>query len=190
MDKELKWYAVHTRQRWEKKVAHLLEKKGIEPYCPLNKVCRQWSDRKKIVLEPLFNSYVFIRVTETDHLKVKQTDGVLSLVYWLGKPAIIKDEEIETIKRFLNDHQDILLEKAPVNINDKVRIIQGPLLSMEGSIVEVMSHCVKVVLPSLGYSMTAKVQRSNIERVLDHEKETFSQNFKTINTYQHRRRTE
>src|SRR3954463_15590086 len=184
MDKELKWYAVHTRQRWEKKVAHLLEKKGIEQYCPLNKVTRQWSDRKKVVLEPLFNSYVFIRVTEADHLKVKQTDGVFSLVHWLGKPAVIKDEEIETIKRFLNDHQNVQLEKAAVNINDNVRIIQGPLLSMEGSILEIMNHSVKVFLPSLGYSMTAKIQRSHVEKVFNNETETFSQKFKTITTYQ------
>lgn len=187
MIKEMKWYAVHTRQRWEKKVAHTLEKKGIEQYCPLNKVYRQWSDRKKIVLEPLFNSYVFVRLTENEQLKVKQTEGVLSIVHWLGKPAVIKDEEIETIKRFLNDHQNIQLEKTPVNINDRVRIIQGPLLSREGSIVEVMSHSVKVVLPSLGYTMTAKVQRSHIERIFDNDAETFSQNFKTINTYQHGR---
>jgi len=186
MDKELKWYAVHTRPRWEKKVAHLLEKKGIEQYCPLNKVYRQWSDRKKLVLEPLFNSYVFIRITESDHLKVKQTDGVLSLLYWLGKPAVIKDEEIETIKRFLNDHQNVQLEKVAVNINDKVRIIQGPLVSMEGSIVEVMNHSVKVVLPSLGYCITAKIQRAHVEKVFDNENGSFSQNFKTISTYQHR----
>jgi len=187
MDKELKWYAVHTRQRWEKKVAHLLEKKGLEQYCPLNKVCRQWSDRKKIVLEPLFNSYVFIRVTEADHLKVKQTDGVLSLVHWLGKPAVIKDEEIEIIKKFLNEHQNVQLEKAVVNVNDRVRITQGPLLFMEGSILEVMSHSVKIALPSLGYTMTAKIQRAHIEKIFDSDSGTFSQNFKTISKYPQRR---
>jgi len=178
MNKEMRWYAVHTRQRWEKKVAHSLERKDIEQYCPLNKVCRQWSDRKKIVLEPLFNSYVFIRVTETDHLKVLQTEGVLRILYWLGKPAVIKDEEIETIKRFLNDYENVQLEKTPVNINDRVRIIQGPLLSMEGSIIEVMSHSVKVILPSLGYAMTATIQRSHIEKVFDVKNGTFSRNLK------------
>jgi len=187
MVKELKWYAVHTRKRWEKKVAHLLEKKGIEQYCPLNKVCRQWSDRKKIVLEPLFNSYVFIRVTESDHLKVKETQGVLSLVQWLGKPAVIRDEEIETIKRFLNDYQNVQLERAHVNVNDRVRIIQGPLLSMEGSIIEVMSHSVKVILPSLGYTMTAQVPRSNIEIVFSSADETNAKTLKTANKYQQAR---
>jgi hypothetical protein len=53
---ETKWYAVYTRPRWEKKVAEILTDKKIENYCPLNKVVRQWSDRKKIVHEPLFTT--------------------------------------------------------------------------------------------------------------------------------------
>lgn len=165
MNNELKWYAVYTRPRWEKKVADLLERKGVEHYCPLNKVQRQWSDRKKLVLEPLFTSYVFIRVSEADHLRVKQTDGVINLVYWLGKPAVIKDAEIAAIRRFLNDYHNVQLERATVNVSDTVRIVQGPLLSMEGSVVEVMTHTVKVLLPSLGFTMTAQVQRSHIEKI-------------------------
>ena len=50
------WHAVYTKPRWEKKVAALLDAKGIEYYCPLNRVVKQWSDRKKTVLEPLFKS--------------------------------------------------------------------------------------------------------------------------------------
>ena len=182
MNKEKKWYAVHTRQRWEKKVAYLLERKGIEHYCPLNKICRKWSDRKKIVLEPLFNSYVFVRVDETDHLRVLQTEGILRILYWLGKPAVIRDEEIETIKQFLNDHENVQIEKTAVNINDRVRIIQGPLISMEGSIIELMNHSVKVVLPSLGYALIAIVERSHIEKVLANENWAFSQNSKAANS--------
>jgi transcription antitermination factor NusG len=59
-----KWFAIYTRPRWEKKVHKLLEEKGIECYCPLNKVHRKWSDRIKIVEEPLFKSYVFVKLTE------------------------------------------------------------------------------------------------------------------------------
>lgn len=166
MNTELKkWYAVYTRPRWEKKVAEGLQRKGIEHYCPLNKVVRQWSDRKKLVEEPLFTSYVFIRVSEAEHLQVKQTDGVINLVYWLGRPAVIKEAEITAIKRFLNDYQNVQLERTAVNINDTVRIVQGPLLSMEGPVVEVMTHSVKVLLPSLGFTMSAQVERSHVEKI-------------------------
>ena len=58
------WYAVNTRPRWEKKIAKVLDTKGIENYCPVNKVTRQWSDRKKVILEPLFKCYVFVKIED------------------------------------------------------------------------------------------------------------------------------
>ena len=157
------WYAVHTRPRWEKKIATQLAKKGIELYCPLNRVQRQWSDRKKIILEPLFTSYIFVRLEDYQHLPVVQTDGVISFVYWLKKPAIIRDEEIDAIKRFLNEYESIRLEKTDVNVTDRVRIIGGPLMEREGNILEVKHKTVKVQLPSLGYTLVATIEKSNIE---------------------------
>lgn len=157
------WYAVYTRPRWEKKTSHLLDKKRIENYCPLNKVVRQWSDRKKTILQPLFTSYVFIYATEAEHVAIKQTEGVLNFVYWLGKPAIIKDEEIETIKRFLQDHHDVKIEQISVNVRDTVRILSGPLTMKEGEIIEVKNQSVKILLPSLGFAMVAEVEKVNVE---------------------------
>jgi transcription antitermination factor NusG len=165
MNNEAVWYAVYTKPRWEKKVADLLARKGVEHYCPLNRVVRQWADRKKTVLEPLFKSYVFIRSTAADLLKVKQTDGVVNLVYWLGKPAVIKDEEIDTIKRFLLDHDNVQLEKTEVSVNDRVCIITGPFLDQQGKVVEVTNKLVKVQLPSLGFALVAQVARESVKVV-------------------------
>jgi transcription antitermination factor NusG len=163
MNNEKKWYAVYTRSRFEKKVAEVLTKRNIEAFCPLNKVKKQWSDRKKIVDEPLFSCYVFVRVSEAEHTLVKKADGVLNLVYWLGKPAVIRDEEIETIKSFLTEYTNIKLEKIDVNVSDLVKIVRGPLMEMEGAITEVRHKTCKVFLPSLGYAMTAEVEMSNIK---------------------------
>jgi transcription antitermination factor NusG len=160
-----KWYALYTRPRWEKKVAESLTRKKIENYCPLNKVLHQWSDRKKIVLEPLFTSYVFVYISAAEQLAVRQTEGVTNFVYWLKKPAIIRTEEIEIIKKFLNDHINVRLEKIEVNTNDIVRIVSGPLMLREGKVVEIMNRAVKVLLPSLGYSLIAQVDKVNIEKV-------------------------
>jgi len=161
----LRWYAVYTRPRWEKKVAELLTRKKIENYCPLNKVLHQWSDRKKIVLEPLFTSYVFVLISSEEQLAVRQTEGVINFVYWLKRPAIIRDGEIEIIKKFLNEHMNVRLEKIEVNTNDIVKIISGPLMSREGKVIEIMNRTVKVLLPSLGYSLIAQVEKVNIEKV-------------------------
>jgi transcription antitermination factor NusG len=163
MTTEKKWYAVYTKPRWEKKVSELLTKRKIENYCPVNKVVRQWADRKKTVLEPLFTSYVFVHATEGDHLAIKQNDGIVNLVYWLGAPAVIRDEEIEAIKRFLNEHTDVKLEKVAVNVADRIRIIDGLLVHREGDVLEVKNKTVKVLLPSLGYTMTAEIAKEKIE---------------------------
>src|SRR6476620_1928453 len=125
------WIAVYTRARWEKKVSQLLSNKNIENYCPLNKVVRQWADRKKIVLEPLFTSYVFVHAETVEHLAIKQTDGIMNFFYWLGQPAVIRDEEIDAIKQFLDEYRNVQLEKIDVNMHDRVRISSGPLMARE-----------------------------------------------------------
>ncbi|MEO7310407.1 MAG: UpxY family transcription antiterminator [Chitinophagaceae bacterium] len=157
------WYAVYTKPRWEKKTAELLTRRQIENYCPLNKVVRKWSDRKKVVFEPLFTSYVFINAAEKEHSTIKQTDGILNFVYWLGKPAVIKNDEIDTIRKFLNEYEDVKLEQSTVNIHDTVRINTGPFMQMEGDVMEVKNRTVKVYLPSLGYAMMAEVEKANVE---------------------------
>ena len=148
-------------------MSDMLTRKKVENYCPLNRVVRQWADRKKTIFEPLFNSYVFVHATDLEHTAIKQTEGILSFVHWLGRPAVIRNEEIDTLKRFLRDHDDVKLEKIQVNINDKVKINNGPLMFLEGDVVEVKRKSVKVFLPSLGYAMIAEVKTSEVE-ILNH----------------------
>jgi transcription antitermination factor NusG len=158
-----KWYAVYTRPKWERKVTQIMTMKNIEAYCPLNKVQKQWSDRKKIILEPLFNSYVFIYATEHEHALIKSSDGVINFVYWLGSPAVIRDEEIKAIRDFIEDHENVTVEKAVVNINDRIVITNGALMNSEGEVIEIKSRTVKVYLPSLGYQLLAEVDKSSIK---------------------------
>lgn len=158
-----KWYVVYTRPRWENKVSNLLSRKKIEHYCPMNRVKKQWSDRKKMALEPLFTSYVFVCIDETQQLPVRLTDGVINFVYWLGKPAEVRGEEIQAVRDFLADYTDVRVEKATVNLNDHVRVIGGPLVMQKGQVVSVKNKTVKVILPSLGYMMHAEIETSNVE---------------------------
>ena len=167
MNEIMKWFAVYTRPRSEKKVAEILTRRKIENYCPINKIVRQWSDRKKVVHEPLFPSYVFARVSESNVTALKQTNGVINLVYWLGKPAVIRDLEIEAVRKFLSEYSNIKLEKTPVTINDHVRVLSGPLMDLEGKVLSIGSNTVKLALPSLGYMMFAELETSNVS-VLSH----------------------
>ena len=157
------WYALYTKPRWEKKIADLLSAKNIENYCPVNRVYRQWSDRKKMITVPLFTCYVFVKLDEKNQLSARSTVGVINFVYWLNKPAIIRDEEIGLIKRFLDDYENVQLEKIPVQNNDTVRITNGALMGQEGMVLSVSNKMIKVILPSLGFMMMAEVSVSHVE---------------------------
>ena len=156
------WYAVYTKPHCEKKVASLLTKRKIENFCPLN--CRKIKSlrRIKILQEPLFKSYVFVKITMAEIPLLKQTDGVISMLHWMGEPAILKQDEIEAIKEFTSDHQNIELERTEVDIHDVVRMIDGPLYSREGNVFAVKNKTLKVSLPSLGYLMVAKMEDESI----------------------------
>ncbi len=156
------WYVVYTKPHHEKKVSLLLSKKRIENFCPLNNIKTKSLRRNKLLQEPLFKSYVFVNISVPDINAIRQTDGVISLLYWMGKPAIIKDDEIETIKEFTNDHQNIELERTQVNTSEMVKIIAGPSYSIEGKILALKNKNVKVNLPSLGYTLVAKIEDESI----------------------------
>lgn len=157
-----KWLAVYTRPRWEKKVNKLLADKGLESYCPLNKVRRKWSDRIKTVEEPLFKSYVFVKVTEEDRAAVRMTTGAINFVYWNGKPAIIKEREIQAIRRFLDEYEHVEARPADIRVNQRVRITNGTLMDHEGKVLDVRNRLAKVAIDSLGYILIAYIDRTKL----------------------------
>jgi transcription antitermination factor NusG len=161
-DSRLKWYAVYTKPRWEKKVYALFTQKGIEAYCPLNKVRKQWSDRIKIVEEPLFKSYVFVRVTGEGQTKVRMVNGVVNFVYHERKPAVIRDSEIKVIRKFLNEYDNVYAEPMDLQRNMQVTIQRGVFMDKEARILEVQGNKIKVNIESIGYSLVAFVDKSNV----------------------------
>lgn len=156
------WYAIYTKPRWEKKVYALLIEKGMEAYCPLNKVKKKWSDRVKWVEEPLFKSYVFISILEEELTTVRMVGGVVNFVYWLGKPAIIKDKEIELIRSFLNEYTDVWAEPLDLQKNARVRIRKGAFMDKEAKVVKVLNNKVQVIIESVGYCLMAIVDKRNV----------------------------
>ena len=161
----LRWLAIYTRPRWEKKVNGLLIQKGIESYCPLNKVRRKWSDRIKTIEEPLFKSYVFVRISDEERSNVRMTSGVVNFVYWDGKPAIIKEKEIQTIRRFLDEYENVNVVKMEFQPDTRVRVISGPMMDQEGKVIEVKNKTAKVCIDSLGYMLIAYIDKSKLINV-------------------------
>jgi transcription antitermination factor NusG len=162
-----KWLAIYTKPRWEKKVHQLLSAKGVESYCPLNKVKRKWSDRVKTIEEPLFKSYVFVKVTDEDRTKVRLTNGVVNFVYWNGKPAIIREKEIQTIKRFLDEHENVAVRPMEFAKNQQVVITSGTFMDKQAKVLDVRKKEVKVAIESLGQELVAYIDKNKLI-VIDH----------------------
>lgn len=157
-----KWLAIYTRPRWEKKVNQLLSEKGLESYCPLNKVRRKWSDRYKVVEEPLFKSYVFVKVSDADRSNVRMTTGAINFVYWDGKPAVVKEKEITAIRRFLDEYENVEARPVKLKVNQRVRITNGTLMDHEGKVVDLQHKTAKVAIDSLGYILIATIDRTKL----------------------------
>ena len=139
---------------------------GFESYCPLNKVRRKWSDRIKVVEEPLFKSYVFVHIEDTLRPEVRYVDGVLNFVYWNKKPAVVKDEEIVAIKRFLSEYDDVEVKSIDVQPADEVVISAGVMMGAKGRVLRVMgNNIVEVRIESLGFILTAKFDKKAIAKV-------------------------
>ncbi|HEY4109818.1 UpxY family transcription antiterminator [Puia sp.] len=156
------WYAIYTRPRWEKKVYALLVESGLETYCPLNKVRKKWSDRIKWVEEPLFKSYLFVKINEDKMTVVRQTGGVVNFVYWLGKPALVRDKEIESIRKFLDEYRDVRVEPVDLQADTVVSIRGGAFMDRKGRIMKVLNNRVQVLIESIGFRLVAVLEKSNI----------------------------
>jgi transcription antitermination factor NusG len=139
----------------------------MEAYCPVQKQRKQWSDRVKIVEEPLFKSYVFVLAEEADHVKVRMVPGVVNFVYWLGKPAIVKKQDIERIQRFLNEHQDVTLApmQSVLGQGDPVLIVGGAFMDKAAIVMRSGAKKVELLIDSLGCKLIAWVDIDRIKRL-------------------------
>ncbi|MWB94478.1 UpxY family transcription antiterminator [Flavobacterium sp. GA093] len=152
----MNWYVVYTKPKWEKKVSDKLNQLGIECYCPLVTRIRQWSDRKKKVEMPLFNSYVFVRLQDSDRNQIFQASGIVRYLFWLGKPAIVRDDEIEIIKKSLASDSvyDVLI--SPHQKGDRIKLDSGVFNNQNAIVQEVSKTYYIVVLESLGCVLKIK----------------------------------
>jgi transcription antitermination factor NusG len=128
-----RWYAVRTRSRHEKLVAHQLETQGIQSFLPLMSKVHQWSDRRKRVEEPLFSGYTFVRLdhASSERIRVLRTQGVVNFVGVQGIGVPIPDYEIDNIHMLLASkvgYQD----RPFLYVGQKVRISGGALDGLEG----------------------------------------------------------
>jgi transcription antitermination factor NusG len=158
------WYAIFTRHQHEKSVAFALSNKNHEVYLPLYRSVRQWQDRAKQLWFPLFPCYVFIREGMDRQLQILTTPGVIHIVGWSGRPAVVPQSQLEAVRRIMESC--LLVETHPyLRSGDRVRVKTGPLMGLEGILTRKKGEARLVVsMEMLGQSAAVEIDVLNVER--------------------------
>lgn len=161
---EKRWLVLYTRPRWEKKADRLLKERGIESYCPLRQVQNQWADRKKEVNLPLFNSYIFVHVNLREEAQVLYCMGVLGFVYYMGKPAVVRDSVIEEVKRNLAAYKNVeIVNLENISVGDRVRVKEGLFVNQLGNVVQINGKNVLMIFDNINCALVTHIPFQQID---------------------------
>lgn len=163
-----KWFAIYVKSRNEKKVFKSLNDIDIESFLPLITKIKQWSDRKKKVEEPLFNSYLFVNIPLSDYYKVLNVNGVVRFICFEKKPVEVPENQIEAIKKYIcdTDIHDVDYESINFKEGELVRIKSGQMKDLTGRFVEIKGkHRIMIEIEVVGQYLPINIARTNVERI-------------------------
>jgi transcription termination/antitermination protein NusG len=156
------WFALQVKPRHEVKVSTILERKDYIHFLPTCREYRKWSDRAKVLEQPLFPGYVFCRGEKPLLPLARETPGIIRLVTFQGKPQPVPDEEILALQRAIQSRRE--LERCPyINIGVRACVISGPLVGITGIVISVKKRERLVISVDLiANSMSIEIDRSEV----------------------------
>ena len=128
------WYVVYTYPNSEKKIYNELNKRNITAFLPTKKVVRQWSDRKKHIEIPLFPNYVFVKIPPKEMWMVLMIDSVVRFVTFDGRPAVVKDSEIDMVIKLISGTNVVTNDNYCIK-GQKVQVKEGPFTGIVGRVL-------------------------------------------------------
>jgi transcription antitermination factor NusG len=162
---EKKWYALYTKSRAEKKVLDELNNLGIEAYLPIQKVLRQWSDRKKWVEVPVINSYIFVKIPKQDYRKVFDVHGIVAYVSHKGQACTIPDHEMEAMRRTIENKIAFDVEARNIKTGEMITVTSGPLKGIKGTVKSVQGNKkLYLNISNIGYTLVVDLQGATFEK--------------------------
>jgi transcriptional antiterminator RfaH len=167
---KLGWHVLYVKSRWEKKVCESLTEISLDPFLPLVKTIRQWSDRKKTILEPLFPSYVFVNINSSlEFHKALSVNGVCSYIRFGNEYARLQAKEVEQLKLLVGDENitDIETNVQLPKVGEVKKINFGPLNGLNCEIIKADNHNKIIVrIDSLQQNIMATIPSCSFEELV------------------------
>lgn len=163
MDMTPHWFALRVRSHCEKMVAAAARAKGFEDFLPLQRRQQRWSDRAKWLEVPLFPGYLFCRLNPEHRFSLLTIPGVMHIVCVGRVPEPVNEKEILAIQHAVRS--DVPIEPwSFLEAGRRVRLSSGPLMGLEGILVETDGERRVVVgLTLLQQSVAVKIERTWVE---------------------------
>ena len=161
----LPWLVVYTKPRQEKKLAQRLTQLGFEVYCPTQRIKKRWSDRWKWIEQPLFTSHLFIQIDPERRDAIYFVPGFVRFLFWLKRPALVRPQEIDTLKRWLNDFTPEAIQVESLLPGQHLKIQSGPLQRQEAQLLEHRRDSFVLYLPSIQLQVRVDLSHTEIQAV-------------------------
>jgi transcriptional antiterminator NusG len=163
-----KWYALHTRSRFEVKVYEGLCSKSLEAFLPRYQRMSRRKDRRKKILVPMLPGYVFVRskLEADEHLQILKTIGVVRLLSFKGRPVPARNEEIASLM-ILDGTDRTVQNRGYMESGDLVMIMEGPLKGLVGFYLRHKGEANRVVvsIELLHRSLEVEIEDWTLEKI-------------------------
>jgi transcription antitermination factor NusG len=167
MNTSSNWFVIYTKSRQEKVLATQLLEAGYEVFLPLLKKVSQWSDRKKLIEVPMFNSYIFIKGVNDKSLFIDFKSFVCFLTF-SGKPAIVWQHEIDVLKTIIKHGYDVseASDLKELKTGSKVMVIAGPLKGLSGELLSIdQDEWFLINFENIGNSLQVKIPPQSLKKI-------------------------
>ena len=122
----------------------------------------------KVVEEPLFKGYLFIQVEDKRRDEVFNYPGTVCYLFWLRRPAVVREQEIATIQKWLGQYGH---DRIQVNVSTPgtyVRITSGKFMNEEGVLLDISGSKALVQLKEMGIQLSLDLSQNELQALQSH----------------------
>ena len=146
------WFAAKTKPKGEFKAMNFFNSIGIDSYVPSYRIKKVWSDRVKKVTVPAISGYVFFELTKINFELININPYTRCVVRGIdGAPAVIRENEIATLKKHLNG------ESTNTEIRfyegQNIKVCSGPFMLKKGIVNRVSDSKVIINIESININL-------------------------------------